>query len=124
MKILAISGSLQSQSSNGALIAAAADGASSGVRVARSISTGEIPPFNPDLEDEGRPAPPSSVAVIRAQVAEADGVLIATPEYAHSLPGALKNALDWLVGSGELDGEPVAVGERRLGHQGMNKGAP
>ena len=111
MRILAVSGSLQDRSSNDALLTAAAElGARSspGVQVVRSISTAEVPAFNPDLERDGAPAP-ASVSTFRAQVAAADGVLIATPEYAHSLPGALKNALDWLVGSGDLYGKPVAV---------------
>jgi NAD(P)H-dependent FMN reductase len=71
-----------------------------------SLSTAEIPHFNPDLDGE---ATPSAVTLLREQVGGADAVLIATPEYAHSLPGSLKNALDWLVGSGELYRKPVVV---------------
>ena len=110
MRILAISGSLQAHSSNGALVDAAVAGSAADgrVEVERSISTAALPAFNPDLEADHRPAP-QSVAEFRRQVAAADGVLIATPEYAHSLPGALKNALDWLVGSGDLHGKPVAI---------------
>ncbi len=56
------------------------------------MSVGDVPPFNPDLERDGVPAPPL-VVEWRAQVAGSDGVLIASPEYAHSLPGSLKNAV-------------------------------
>jgi NAD(P)H-dependent FMN reductase len=64
-----------------------------------------IPAFNPEHDD---PAP-APVTAWRARLAAADAVLIATPEYAGSLPGALKNALDWIVGSAELYTKPVAV---------------
>jgi len=108
MRILAICGSLQAGSTNDALLAAAADQISGDLMVERSISTAEVPAFNPDLERDAM-APPATVAILRSQVARADAVLIATPEYAHSLPGALKNALDWLVGSGDLYAKPVAI---------------
>jgi chromate reductase len=107
MRILAVSGSLQARSSNSALLRTAHRVAPAGVDVVDSLSVGDVPPFNPDVEKEG-PAP-AAVVEWRAQVAAADGVLIASPEYAHSLPGSLKNALDWLVGSGELYGKRVAV---------------
>lgn len=108
VRILAVSGSLQDRSSNAALLRTAHRVAPAGVEVTDSLSVGQIPPFNPDLERDGRTAP-EPVVRWRAQVAAADGLLIASPEYAHSLPGALKNALDWLVGSGELYGRRVAV---------------
>ncbi len=65
-----------------------------------------LPPLTPGMETG---AEPLSVAEFRASVASADGVLIVTPEYGHSLPGVLKNALDWLVESGELANKPVAA---------------
>jgi NAD(P)H-dependent FMN reductase len=65
-----------------------------------------LPFFNPELDVE--PAP-SAVRRLRDGLAAADGVLIASPEYAHEMPGVLKNALDWLVSSGELYGKRVAV---------------
>jgi chromate reductase, NAD(P)H dehydrogenase (quinone) len=105
--ILAVSGSLQARSSNRALLRTAHRVAPAGVEVVDSLSVGDVPPFNPDIERDG-PAP-AQVVTWRAQVAAAEGVLIASPEYAHSLPGSLKNALDWLVGSGELYGRRVAV---------------
>lgn len=108
VRILAVSGSLQARSSNRALLRTAQRVAPAGVEVVDSVSVGDVPPFNPDVERDG-PAP-AVVVRWRAQVAAADGgVLIASPEYAHSLPGSLKNALDWLVGSGELYGRRVAV---------------
>lgn len=107
MRILAVSGSLQARSSNRAVLATAHRVAGEGVEVVDSVSVGDLVAFNPDIERDGdAPAP---VTALRSQMAAADGVLIATPEYAHSLPGSLKNALDWLVGSGELYDKPVAV---------------
>ena len=65
----------------------------------------ELPHFNPDRDDVPDPA----VTSLRAQLQAADGVLISTPEYAHGVPGSLKNLLDWVVGSGELVDKPVAL---------------
>jgi chromate reductase len=107
VQILAVCGSLQARSSNAALLRTAPRIAPPGVEVVDAISVADVPPFNPDVERLG-PAP-KAVATWRTEVAGAAGVLIASPEYAHSLPGALKNALDWLVGSGELYGRRVAV---------------
>src|SRR5947209_6705715 len=107
MRILAVCGSLQARSSNLALLRTAHRVAPEGVEVVDAVSVGDVPHFNPDLDRDG--ATPDEVTRLRAQVAAADGVLIASPEYAHSLPGVLKNALDWLVGSGELYQKPVAV---------------
>ncbi|HJV08229.1 MAG TPA: NADPH-dependent FMN reductase, partial [Acidimicrobiales bacterium] len=107
VKILAVSGSLQRRSSNAAILRTAQRVAPAGVEVVDSIPVGDIPAFNPDVERDG--PGPAAVVTWRGQVAASAGVLIASPEYAHSLPGSLKNALDWLVGSGELYGRPVAV---------------
>jgi chromate reductase len=107
MRILAVSGSLQARSSNRALLRTARRVAPAGLDVVDSVPVGDLPAFNPDTEHDG--AAPDVVMAWRAQIAAADGVLIASPEYAHSLPGSLKNALDWVVGSGELYGKPVAV---------------
>jgi NAD(P)H-dependent FMN reductase len=65
-----------------------------------------LPHFNPDLDID--PSPPA-VATIRTLIAEADALLIFTPEYTYSIPGSLKNALDWLVSSGSLYEKRVAV---------------
>ena len=106
MRILAVSGSLQARSSNRAILRTARRVGAPDVEVVGSISVGDAPPFNPDLD---RGTAPEPVEELRHQVAAADAVLFASPEYAHSLPGSLKNALDWLVGSGELYGKRVAV---------------
>lgn len=66
---------------------------------------GHLPHFNPDIEDQEIAA----VSTFRTALNAADAVLIACPEYAHGLPGAFKNALDWVVGSGELSGKPVLM---------------
>lgn len=108
MRFLALAGSLQVRSSNAALLRTASRVTPAGVEIVEAVSVGDIPPFNPDIERHGGQAP-AAVATLRAQVDTADGVLIASPEYAHSLPGVLKNALDWIVGSGELYGKPVAI---------------
>jgi chromate reductase len=104
--ILGISGSLQERSSNRALLEAARRLARDGVTVDEYRGIASLPHFNPDLENEG---PPENVAEFRARIDEADGVLIASPEYAFGVPGALKDALDWLVGSGDLYGKPIVV---------------
>lgn len=104
--ILAISGSLRKASSNRALVDAAAQLAADAVEVAVYSTLAEIPPFNPD-QDEVDPAAP--VARFRAALQACDGVLISSPEYAHGVSGVMKNALDWVVGSGELVDKPVAL---------------
>jgi NAD(P)H-dependent FMN reductase len=66
----------------------------------------ELPPFNPDLDGGNAPA---AVTRFRARLQACDAVLISSPEYAHGVPGVLKNALDWVVASGELVDKPVAL---------------
>src|SRR5678815_2488952 len=99
VRVLAISGSLRRASSNSALIEAVARLAPDTVDVSIYRELETLPPFNPD-RDSG-PAP-AAVARFRAALQACDAVLISSPEYAHGVPGVLKNALDWLVGSGEL----------------------
>ena len=67
-----------------------------------------LPHFNPDDDEEGT-TPPPAVAALRALLGAADGILISTPEYAHGVPGSLKNALDWLVSDGALVDKPIAL---------------
>jgi NAD(P)H-dependent FMN reductase len=105
MKLLGISGSLQRESSNTALLHTVRALASD-VDVVLFEQLGAIPAMNPDVDDEDV-AP--AVRELRELVASADAVMLASPEYAHGVPGALKNALDWLVGTGELYGKPLAV---------------
>jgi NAD(P)H-dependent FMN reductase len=106
MRILAISGSLRRASMNTCLLRAAATVAPPGVAIVLH-RLDLLPPFNPD--DDDIEAPEAAVGALRTAVVQSDGVLIASPEYAHGVPGVLKNALDWLVASGELVAKPVAL---------------
>jgi chromate reductase, NAD(P)H dehydrogenase (quinone) len=108
VRVLAIGGSLRSGSRNRRLLEIAAEGAPAGVQVELWDGLKQVPPF--DEDDEHDPA--LSVRRLRAALAAADGVLIATPEYNGSLPGQLKNALDWAsrpYDSNVLRGKPVAI---------------
>jgi chromate reductase, NAD(P)H dehydrogenase (quinone) len=105
MRILAISGSLRERSLNTDILRCAAMIAPPPIAVALWQGLSAIPAFNPDLND----APPPQVTAFRAQVAAARGLMICSPEYAHGVAGQLKNALDWLVGSGELFGKPLVL---------------
>jgi chromate reductase, NAD(P)H dehydrogenase (quinone) len=104
--VLAMSGSLRRESSNGALVEAAARLAPATVEMSVFRSLAEIPPFNPDLEDH---RVPETVVRFRARLKACDALLISSPEYAHGVPGVVKNALDWVVGSGELVDKPIAL---------------
>src|SRR6266700_3467229 len=106
MKILAISGSLRSGSSNTAVLRAAARLAPAGVDIALFEGIADLPFFNPDLDGDQLPVP---VAAFRALIGAADGILISSPEYARGVAGVLKNALDWLVASFEFPNKPVAL---------------
>jgi len=106
MKILAISGSLRAGSSNSALIAAAQSLVSQDTKLEIYDDLAVLPHFNPELDIE--PAP-ETVHRFRSRLLSADAVLISTPEYAFGMPGSLKNALDWVVSSGEFAGKPTAV---------------
>lgn len=106
MQILAISGSLRAGSSNTTLLRAAAALAPPTIEVSIYNGLAALPHFNPDLDIEPMPPP---VVDFRSQLRASDCVLISSPEYAHGVPGVLKNALDWLVASGELYGKPVAL---------------
>ena len=107
MRLLAISGSLRAASINTAALEALALVAPEGVEVVLYRDLAELPPFNPD-EDEDERVPPAAAA-LRALVRQSDGLVIAAPEYAHGVPGALKNALDWLVASDAIPGKPIAL---------------
>jgi NAD(P)H-dependent FMN reductase len=77
-----------------------------GVEVACYDGLAALPQFNPDIDIDPAPA---AVRALREQMAAADAVIISSPEYAHGVPGALKNALDWLVSGVEIYGKPVAL---------------
>jgi chromate reductase, NAD(P)H dehydrogenase (quinone) len=106
MRLLAFSGSLRRASTNIALLEALSRLAPDGVEIAIYREMGALPHFNPD--DDGD-APPPSVTSLRRSVGASDGLIIAAPEYAHGVPGALKNVLDWLVASLEFPEKPVAL---------------
>jgi chromate reductase len=106
MKILAVPGSLQARSSNKSLVELAARLAPSGVRWSISELIGELPLYNADIDGD---APPPAVTRWRAELDDADAVVFASPEYGHGMPGSVKNALDWIVGTGNLNAKPVAA---------------
>jgi chromate reductase, NAD(P)H dehydrogenase (quinone) len=106
MKILGVCGSLQAKSGNLALLQAAAAAMPPEVELIIFDGLRDLPHFNPDIEAGGVP---ESVTRWRHALAGSDAVLIACPEYGFSLPGALKNGIDWVIGSGELEGKVVAV---------------
>lgn len=105
MKILAVSGSLRAASINSMLLRAATKVAPPEISVNIFGGVGELPLFNPDLEENK----PASVLSYLDAVAVSDALLIASPEYAHGVTGAIKNALDWLVGFEPFAGKHVAV---------------
>ena len=106
LHILAISGSLRAASTNSALLAALARNAPQGCRLTIYGELGRLPIFNPD--DEGERTPPEARRLIEA-VSESDGVIVSSPEYAHGVPGGLKNALDWLVSRDAAVGKPAML---------------
>jgi chromate reductase len=109
MKILAVPGSLRRESYNRMLLQAAAELLPEGVELELFEELKALPPY--DEDDEWGPVP-ASVTRLREALAGADAVLFATPEYNHSIPGQLKNALDWISrppGTSPLRNKPVAV---------------
>ena len=109
MRVLGIAGSLREGSYNHALLREAAERLPAGAELVEFERLGEIPPYDADLEELGVPEP---VAALREAVREADGVLVVTPEYNHSIPGVLKNALDWAsrpAGRSAMNGKPALV---------------
>lgn len=105
MKILAISGSLRAASLNSALLRAVAYLAPADIFIELYPTLGDLPLFNPDIEATDPPA----VAHLRARIMAADALLIASPEYAHGVTGAMKNALDWMVGTEAFVNKPAAL---------------
>jgi len=108
MRLLAISGSLRRASTNTAALEALARLAPEGVKALVYRDLGLLPPFNPDDDLEGQPKP-EPVETLRALIGASDALIIAAPEYAHGVPGALKNALDWLVASETFAGKPTML---------------
>ncbi len=106
MHLIAMSGSLRAHSSNTALVHAVARVLPEGATLSIYGGLALLPAFNPDLDTD---PPLPTVAEFRTEVAHADAVIISSPEYAHGIPGVLKNALDWTVASGEFVDKPVAI---------------
>jgi chromate reductase, NAD(P)H dehydrogenase (quinone) len=104
--VLCLSGSLRRVSSNTAALDAARELAPDTLELERYEGLGTLPLFSPDDDTDPLPA---SVLALRRAVDSADALLIACPEYAHGVPGAFKNLLDWLVGSVEFPGKPVLL---------------
>ncbi len=109
MKLFCISGSLRPNSSTASVIRALASLAPDNVDFSVWHDIGGLPHFNDSREE------PAPVKNFKAQLREADAVIICTPEYAYGVPGSLKNALDWTVATGEFVDKPVAVITASLG---------
>lgn len=105
MKILALSGSLRKSSYNTCALEAVSHIAPEGVEVSVFFGIRELPLFNPDLEDHPIP----SVASLKNALKASEGLVIASPEYAHGISGVMKNALDWLVSGEEFVSMPVML---------------
>ncbi|TIV46309.1 MAG: NAD(P)H-dependent oxidoreductase, partial [Mesorhizobium sp.] len=104
--ILAISGSLRAASTNSALVAALAANAPADCRVTVYNGLHRLPIFNPDEEGERSPG---EAAILIDALTRADGVIVSCPEYAHGVPGGMKNALDWLVSRDAAVGKPAML---------------
>jgi chromate reductase, NAD(P)H dehydrogenase (quinone) len=105
VRVLGISGSLRNDSSNHALLSAVAQVAADCTVVVYD-GIAELPHFSPDRDVAPAPA---EVERFRALVRDADALVVSSPEYAHGMPGSLKNALDWLVSGVEIVGKPTLV---------------
>lgn len=105
-KIFAISGSTRTNSSNARLLKVIAERTADKYEVEIFEGLTFIPHFNPDLDSE---TPPEAVTAFREKVKNADGVITCTPEYIFSLPGSLKNALEWMVSTVIFTGKPVGL---------------
>lgn len=104
--ILAISGSLRTGSSNHAILNYLYKLVPPNINYTIFEGLAQITHFDPGLDNDN---PPGAVTTLRKLIADADGIIICTPEYAYGVPGTLKNALDWTVSSGSLSEKPVAL---------------
>lgn len=112
LRLLAVSGSLRAKSVNTAVLEALQALAPAGLTVTVHRGLGDLPHFNPDLDVA---PPPAAVAAWRTATDAADALVFCTPEYAHGVPGSLKNALDWLVSHEAFLHKPVAIINARPG---------
>lgn len=106
MNLLAISGSTRIESTNSKLLRAIQRCTISDIQVELYQGIGELPIFNQDLEGASTP---SKVLEFCEAIDQADGILLACPEYARSIPGGIKNAIDWLVSREEIIRKPIAL---------------
>lgn len=106
MRFLAISGSARRDSTNTALLRGLAKVAPPGIEISVYDQIGALPVFSPDLEGESTP---DVVRAFKREIAASGGLIISCPEYVRSIPGGLKNAIDWLVSGDELIAKPVAL---------------
>ncbi len=106
MKILAISGSARRLSTNTALLKAMQVIAPTGIVIDVFDGIGDLPVFSPDLEGSDEP---DIVRIFKQAISESDGLVISSPEYVRSIPGGLKNAIDWLVSGDQVIGKPIAL---------------
>src|ERR1051326_7032788 len=107
-RVAGIAGSLRLRSLNRALLRATQELAPSGMQI-DILDLKDVPLYNQDVEDAGAPA---AVLQLREAVRASDGLLIATPEYNHGVPGVMKNTIDWLSrppGQSALNGKPTAI---------------
>ena len=120
MKIIGISGSLRQRSFNTGLLASAAQLLPDGIEF-EIVDLSAFPFYNADLDTDG---PPEAVRIVERRIADADGVLIASPEYNHSYSGVLKNAIDWISRPPirALSEKPVAVIGATPGRYGTARG--
>jgi chromate reductase, NAD(P)H dehydrogenase (quinone) len=107
-RLLTISGSIRARSTNTEVLRALALVADSSIRIDLYGELATLPHFNPDLDEDGAIAPPA-VGRLRTAVEAADAVIICSPEYAHGVPGVLKNALDWLVSAPSMVNKRVTL---------------
>jgi chromate reductase len=117
--ILAISGSTRKDSTNYHLIKAIADLTKERFNIVAYDRISILPHFNPDLSDDAG----TEINELRELIRESDAILICTPEYAHGVPGSLKNAIDWTVGTSDFSGKIVmlitASSDGKYGHAGL-----
>ncbi|MGO8063282.1 NADPH-dependent FMN reductase [Rhizobium johnstonii] len=106
MKILAISGSARRNSTNTAMLQAVRAVAPGEIEISIFDGVGRLPVFSPDLEGESLPEVVRNFIDV---IAQSDGVIIASPEYVRSIPGGLKNAIDWLVSGDDIVHKPIAL---------------
>ena len=105
-KILAISGSTKKDSTNEKILRFIAQGYAEQLEVDVYTEIAKLPHFAPDISEDSTP---ELVRSLRKKISEADGVIFCTPEYVFSLPGSLKNAIDWNVSTTLFSGKPVAI---------------